>query len=647
MTIDIAWTIGGPQGSGIDVCARIFGTLCARKGFFVYGKREYYSNIKGAHSYFQIRFSEKIVRSGVSRTHYLMALDSETIVRHIVENGIHENGILFYDPKVIHNNIYMIPSLDDIVIEKAAKLCREHNLDKTVAALLKIAESKNIRCESIDYEKIMDEISQELNIRDQTKLTLLKNTIILGVSAKVLGFQFADLKTILEEQFKDKSEKVIKMNVLAAEKSYNSQPILKNLVWTISGWHSMTTERRLFIPGTTAVALGKIAGGCRFQVYYPITPATDESEFLEENAEYGVVVVQAEDELAAACMAIGGALTGTRSATSTSGPGFSLMTEAIGWAGINEVPVVICNYQRAGPSTGLPTRHEQGDLLFSIFGSHGEFARIVLAPGDIEESFYYTIEAFNFAERFQLPVILLMDKNLANNAMVIPDLNLDKVKIDRGKLATLPTQETGNKGEITEPGEYLSEEYLRFKITPDGISPRAVVGQTNTIFWNTGDEHTEKGHITENVVIRNKMMEKRLEKYNLINETIESSLKCTVYGSENGEIGVVSWGSTKGVILDVLEKWNNKKIKFIQIRVIHPFPVKEFLDAVKTCKKLIIIEQNYSAQLGKYINQNCNIKFDTEVVKYNGRPIMEDELMSALNKAITDKVSRIVLTEGI
>jgi len=228
--------------------------------------------------------------------------------------------------------------------------------------------------------------------------------------------------------------------------------------------------------------------------YYPITPASDDSEFLESNQiveqtdgnKGSMVVVQTEDEIAAITMAIGGALTGVRSGTATSGPGFSLMAEALGWAGMNEVPLVVSLYQRAGPSTGLPTRHEQSDLRFAIHAGHGEFPRIVFASGDIEESFYDSVKAFNFAERYQMPVIHMLDKLIANSVMTCKYFDQSRVAIDRGKLlqSLPPSVEVGAAGH-----------YLRFKFGESPVSSRIPLGTENGIFWNSGDEHTEEGHI--------------------------------------------------------------------------------------------------------------------------------------------------------
>jgi 2-oxoglutarate ferredoxin oxidoreductase subunit alpha len=382
--------------------------------------------------------------------------------------------------------------------------------------------------------------------------------------------------------------------------------------------------------------MGKMVAGCRFQTYYPITPASDDSEFLESNEilelndsgkKGSTVVVQTEDEIAAIAMAIGSALTGARSATATSGPGFSLMAEALGWAGINEVPLVVSLYQRAGPSTGLPTRHEQGDLNFAVNAGHGEFPRIVLASGDIEESFYDTIKVFNFADRYQTPVIHILDKAIANSVTTSTNFDPAKVPIDRGSIVTT----------ISDADKGAAGNYLRFKLSDSPISPRVVLGTKDAIFWNTGDEHTEEGHITEDPELRVQMMDKRMNKLDLALKEIPDDDKACAYGT--GDIVVMSWGSTKGVILDAIEKLQSEgiNVKFIQLRLMHPFPSELVNKMLAGAKKLIGIEMNYSAQLGSLLRQNTGRDYDYRIVKYNGRPMSLDEVYNAVKRIIDDK----------
>ncbi|MGI0024229.1 MAG: 2-oxoacid:acceptor oxidoreductase subunit alpha, partial [Nitrososphaera sp.] len=403
----------------------------------------------------------------------------------------------------------------------------------------------------------------------------------------------------------------------------------------------------IIVQGNQSSALGKMVAGCRFQTYYPITPASDDSEFLEANEilelndsgkKGSTVVVQTEDEIAAIAMAIGSALTGARSATATSGPGFSLMAEALGWAGINEVPVVVSLYQRTGPSTGLPTRHEQGDLNFAINAGHGEFPRIVLASGDIEESFYDTIKVFNFAERYQMPVIHLLDKAIANSVTTCKNFDPARLMIDRGSVVT----------KVTEAEKGAAGNYLRFKLSDNPISPRVVLGTKDAIFWNTGDEHTEEGHITEDPELRTKMMDKRMSKLDVALKEIPDEDKAVAYGS--GDIAIVSWGSTKGAILDAMEmlQAGGMKLKFVQVRLMNPFPSDLVTSMLHGAKTVIGIEMNYSGQLGGLLKQNTGRQYDYQIVKYNGRPMSLEEVYNAVKRIIREKdvPRRQVLTHG-
>jgi 2-oxoglutarate ferredoxin oxidoreductase subunit alpha len=390
-----------------------------------------------------------------------------------------------------------------------------------------------------------------------------------------------------------------------------------------------------------------MVAGCRFQTYYPITPASDDSEFLEANEildlydsgkKGSTVVIQTEDEIAALTMAIGSALTGVRTATATSGPGFSLMAEALGWAGMNEVPVLISLYQRTGPSTGLPTRHEQGDLNFAINAGHGEFPRIVLASGDIEESFYDTIKAFNFADRYQMPVIHMLDKAISNSLTTCKNFNVNKIAIDRGLRLK----------QITEEDKGAAGNYLRFKLSNNPISPMVVLGTKDAIFWNSGDEHTEEGHITEDPEIRVQMMDKRMTKLDVALKEIPDEDKAVAYGS--GDIVIISWGSTKGAILDAIDKLaaEGTRVKYIQVRLMHPFPSELVKSMLKDAKTVINIEMNYTGQLGSLMRQHTGLEANYQIVKYNGRQMSLDEVYNSVKRIILhgDAPRRQVLRSG-
>lgn len=431
------------------------------------------------------------------------------------------------------------------------------------------------------------------------------------------------------------------MNRLAIEKAYTYA--VKNFPkvgWNLKRAAHSPKGKRMFLSGTTAVGLGKIAAGCRLQTYYPITPATDESEFLESHPQGNVVVIQAEDEIAACAMAVGGALTGARTSTSTSGPGFCLMAEVQGWAGINEVPLVIVNYQRGGPSTGLPTRHEQGDLKFSLNAGHGDFPRIVYAPGDVEESFFGTIDCFNWAEQYQLPIILVSDKNLANNSAVVPAFDLTKVRVNRGKLLTEAQLVAITKEDFHFP---------RFLPQDDGVSQRAVLGQRGGIHWTTGDEHTVQGHITEDPDTRIMMMNKRMEKERTAAREIPADKKFNFFGNPNAPVTIISWGSNKGAILDALDRLKAEGVEsnFLHVKLLWPFPAKEVEAILRKAKHIVNIEQNYTAQFGHLLRSETGIKAHHNLVKFTGRPMTEDEIVRGVKRLVSEKLEREVLTHGV
>ncbi len=599
---NFTWLIGGPQGSGVDSSATTFAKTCASIGLYVYGKREYHSNIKGAHSYYPISISDKPIRSHSDNIDILATFEKETLNLH--KHNVVENGIIIFDKEI---NIELDPTrfflvpvpFNDIIKETATKFQKE---------------------------------------KEYSKLQIMRNVITVAASLAILNLDIDYLKKVLETVFIGRRAKLLDMNVFAASLTYDY--IKSNSFAEKSNYELRVIENNdnlVLTSGTTATAIGKIAGGCRFQTYYPITPASDESEYLEAHPEYNVVVVQTEDEIAAICMAIGASLAGVRAATSTSGPGFSLMAEAQGWAGINEVPVVIFNYQRGGPSTGLPTRHEQGDLEFALHAGHSEFPRIVISPGDIEESFYLAAESFNLAEKYQLPVVFLSDKAIANSIQTVPAFDISKVKIDRGKVL--------NDQELKEILEKEGK-YKRFKITEDGISPRIFLGQG--VFWNTGDEHDEYGHICEESNNRTIMFDKRMKKMELIKKEVPDNLKYKLYGPEDAEYTCVGWGSVKGPVLDVLDEINKYyKVNFLQIIMLKPFPTESVLPILKKAKMLIGIEMNYSGQLCNLIRKETGIEINKRILKWNGRPFAREEIFKGIIDAINLDTERIICKSGV
>lgn len=636
----LTWVIGGAQGSGVDSAANIFSRACAQAGFHIFGKREYYSNIKGEHSYFTVRVSDEPIHSHVDLIDILVSFDAETVFVHAGE--VKEGGAIIYDSDLAETTLREVPTIDEYAARRISSILERSGKAISVRGMLDQAQEKNIKLYGIPYFRLLKQFSEQMGDHTLSKLTRTVNVMALSASMAILNFDKHILSESIRYIFRTKP-KIAENNVSAAGFVYDHvrlQFSSKDLTRELK--YKRPLDNTILVQGNQSSALGKLVAGCRFQTYYPITPASDDSEFLESNQileqnngeEGSVLVVQTEDEIAAVTMAIGGALTGVRSATATSGPGFSLMVEALGWAGINEVPLVISLYQRAGPATGLPTRHEQGDLLFAVHAGHGEFPRIVFSSGDIEESFYDTIKVFNFAEKYQMPVIHLLDKAIANSVTTCRNFDQHRIKVDRGQIVD----------KVSMAGEKLDRKYLRFKLGKNPISPRAVLGTQNGIFWNTGDEHTEEGHITEDPYNRINMMDKRMNKLDIALEEIPNEDKAIAFGNNEDQdvLSVLSWGSTKGSILDALNQLNREgeKMRFIQLRLLHPFPASLLETLIRGSKILVDIEMNYSAQLASMIEQRLKRKIDYTVVKYNGRPMSSSEIYNALKLIISGNAPR-------
>ncbi len=642
----LAWMIGGPQGSGVDSSARMFALACANGGLYLYGKREYYSNIKGEHSYFQIRVNERPIHSSIRDVHVLATFEPETLLRHVYSGEVIGGGAAIYDPGDLDTKIEKIGTLEYNVRQKILDELEEAGLEPTVGSVVKkLSDEKGMKRFEVPYEEILESIGEELGVKQFAKLQIIKNTICVGASFGALGYDLDVVIETVEDIFSAKSDRVKKMNRLAIEKGYNHiQENYGTIDYKLRKVERKDATRKLFLQGTQAVAMGKIAAGCRFQTYYPITPATDESEFLEGHPDGKVVVMQAEDEIAAMSMAIGAALSGARASTSTSGPGFNLMVEPFGWSGINEVPIVLINYQRGGPSTGLPTRHEQGDLKFALNAGHGDFPRIVHSPGDLEEAFWGAVDSFNWAEKYQMPVVFLPDKNLANNSILVDDFEFEKVRIDRGKLlADDKVEEHVSRN----GGDYFE----RFSFEEDGVSPRSVLGQKHGIHWLTGDEHDPRGHITEDPTIRIKMMNKRQAKLDLAAKEIPRDKKLGFYGPEDADLTIVSWGSNKGAIIDAmhaLKDDDGPTVNFLHVKLLNPFPTEEVTEILDKANKTVLIEQNFSGQLGGWIRENTGIDMDHKILKFTGRPMTEDEIVDTIRSIASGKAeAKEVLTHGV
>ncbi len=542
---------------------------CSRGGLHVFINNEFPSLIKGGHNTSSVRVDTEEVLSHLETVDILVAMNKETVDLHLKE--IVPGGGIIYDG-------------DEI------KLTREE------------LKRKDLSLFSVPLLKIVRELGAEL---------LLRNSVIVGASLAILDYDLELLIEAIRDSFGKKGEEIVEQNIKAAKKGY---AFIKQNICEECGYKLEKAEasERMLLSGNEAIVLGALKAGCKFYSAYPMTPVSAILHSMaEREKEFNLVVKQTEDELSAINMAIGASFAGVRSMVATSGGGFSLMVEALGLAAMTETPLVMVEGQRPGPSTGLPTKTAQGDLKFILSASQGEFLRILVAPGDREECFYQTFRAFNLAEKFQVPVIILIDKFLAEDYKTTSLFQHSHLKIERGKL---PTRKELNN--ITEDKRYLDSK--------DGISPRAIPGQLKGMHVANSSEHDEFGcshEASENLMPAQaitKMVDKRMRKLSFIENELSPP---KLYGPEEAELTLVSWGSTKGPIFEamkLLEK-DGIKVNFLHILYLSPFPsgvVKKVLSSAKT---VVDIENNRTAQLAEVIREKTGIYIENTVLKYDGR----------------------------
>jgi len=614
---DFTWRVGGPQGGGIETAATLFARAVGKGGWWVATKREYHSNIMGRHSYLDVRLGRKPVQAFRERVDFLVALDGETLARHLGE--VREGGVLLYDPKVLELSLHKLPMLDHRVAESLAE--RFGKADPSLKEILSAHVEAGVRPIPYPYEEVADRIGAELGVPSLQARRAL-NTIAVAASLHLLGYPLEPLLEALALQFRGK---VLELNQKVAEAVYREEVPKLPFRLHLNGYE----PGRVYLTGAQAAALGKLAGGLRFQTYYPISPATDESTYLEAHTAFpgaDVAVVQTEDEIAAVTMAIGAALTGAKAATATSGPGFSLMAEGMGFAGMIEAPLVVTLYQRGGPSTGLPTRTEQGDLMFAIRGGHGEYPRLVLASGDILDAFLDAQKALAWAWRYQTVVVHLVDKFLSSSAQSLPKETLRVLSLDGEKRIT--------------PKEGFGP-YERYSESEDGISPFVPIGTPGGFYWMTSDEHDPVGHITEDPVLREGQMEKRMRKLETARKEIPLEDQYTLY--RDGEVLVLGFGTVKGIMLEALDHLQG--VGYLHLRLLWPFPeIGHLLEG----KRLVTVEHNFSGQLADLVQQETLKKVHHRVVKYNGRPITLDEAVEALKTIKRGQApAKLVLRKGV
>lgn len=472
-------------------------------------------------------------------------------------------------------------------------------------------------CEKIDFLFALSKNSINHLQKNITEETFIihepSNVIAAGIIFGIFNIEIALIEEYLKKSFSDKTEDIILKNIEAVKIGYEigKNTLVKNRI-TINIEKDKTVEEKILIDGTQAVSLGCIAGGCDFLSSYPMSPGTGVLTYLAQKSDdFNIIVEQAEDEIAAMNMSIGSWFVGARGMVTTSGGGFDLMTEGLSLAGITESPIVIHLAQRPGPATGCPTRTEQGDLNLAIYSGHGEFPRIVLAPGTCEDAFYLSQNAFNLADKYQVPVFILTDQYFLDSLALSEPFDVNNKKIQ-----DFITQTNTN--------------YKRYEFSDNGISPRGIPAYGDGLVKIDSDEHDEEGCITESFDIRTKMSDKRLKKLDLIKQ--EAYLP-ELYGNKNYKTLLIGWGSTSNVIKEALKVLNNPDTAFLYFKQVYPLPENTF-SCLKKAQKIICIENNATGQFAGLIRQETEFSVHHKILKYNGLPFYVEEL--------TDKIKDLI-----
>jgi 2-oxoglutarate ferredoxin oxidoreductase subunit alpha len=567
----LTWKIGGKAGEGIMATGIIFAQSASRGGLHVFDITEYPSLIKGGHNTLQVRVEDREIFSQLKGVSVLIALNKESIFMH--KDELSPGGGIIYDSA-------------EIIDRKEIR--------------------DDIRLYPVPFNNIIKEIGAQ---------TIMKNNVALGASIALIDYDFDIVAGVIGDTFKRKGEKIITENTNAAKAGYDY--IKKNFPNDFNyKLGKIGTRGRMLLTGNDAICIGAIKAGCKFYAAYPMTPASSILHFMAaQERRFNIVVKHTEDEISAINMAIGAGFAGVRSMTGTSGGGFCLMSEGYGLAGMLEVPIVVILAMRPGPSTGMPTWSEQGDLKFALNASQGDFPRPVLIPGDIEESFYLTAEAFNIAEKYQTPVIVLTDKNLAESHKTTDKFDTGKVMIERGQYAT--------QDELAASSEKTF--FKRYRYTENGVSPRTIPGMKKGIYSAASDEHDEEGNIREDIDIRIKMMQKRQRKMDALAKEIRPP---ELAGKLDADVTIIAVGSTKGPIKEAMMMLEKDGVfaNFLQIKYLNPFPAEKVAQVIGSARKTVVVENNFTGQLADIIREKTGKNVYKKILKYDGRPFYPEEI---------------------
>ena len=562
--MDFNILIGGEAGQGLKTVDNILGKILFREGFNIFSSKDFMSRIRGGHNFMQLRISDEELYGPDNDLDLLIALNEESVEIH--RDQLKDDGIVLIEGEneVIDGRTILVPA---------------------------------------------SVIAEDINPKGV-------NTVFVGAALKIMNLELDTARSVVEEYFDDE---LVEDNIKLLERGYNAvDSIYDNLKENVSD-----KSEEVFIDGNSALGYGALTGGLRFYSAYPMSPSTGIMNFLAgQQKNFDLVVEQAEDELAALNMALGGSYSGIRSMTGTSGGGLALMNEAIGLAGITETPVVIADVQRPGPATGLPTRTGQGDLLFAINSAQDEFPLMVIAPRDQEDLFYTGFRALNIADKYQIPVIVLSDQFNGDSSKNVDEFNFDSLKINR---------------HLISEDDPDAKDYKRYKFTEDGISPRAYPGQLKgEIVLVDSDEHDEEGHIVEDAETRTKMVDKRARKMDkLIQEDLQEP---KYYGDEDIDYLLLTWGSSYGPTREALEllKDDGIKVGLLSFNDVWPLPKEQLEDLSGDGVELITVELNSTAQFGSLIASETLLDVKQSILKYDGRPFTGKEIYNRFLDEVID-----------
>ncbi len=570
-TMDITFNIGGEAGQGIDTIGDLLTQVFVQAGFYTFTIKDFESRIRGGYNFTQVRVSDEPIHAPVDYIDVIVALSRDAVIAQ--RDRLVEEGVIIFDDTI---------EFDDL--------------------------------EACHYQAPLEKIAKEIggNVR-------MMNAAALGAILSVLRFPFKLAEEALNAIFGRKGEKIVGANVAVAKALYDmtTEKFAGKCRYNLDTLEVGPSNDKLLLTGNKALALGAMAANLKWISAYPMSPSTSLfMDIMSYSHDMNIGALQTEDEISAICMAIGASYAGARSMVTTSGGGFSLMVEALGLAAMAEVPVVIYNAQRPGPSTGLPTRTEQSDLLFMAFASQGEFPRIILAPKDPLEAFDIAIRAFNLADKFQIPVMILGDQYFADSVMNVPRIDVSNTKLDRGKIAQADSD----------------SDYKRYLLTDDGISPRAFPGDEGKSIVSSGNVHREDGHITESADIRSNMVTKFMNKLPAIMNAMNPP---RLYGDENAKITLLTWGSTWGAANEALQILKDAGISVNQLHFcdIYPLRTEKLRSVLSRSKQIIAVEQNVTSQFAQIVKMATGISVHHHINKYDGRPMTARWIVDEIKEA--------------